>query len=88
MLTKIQTACRPDEIWPEYGRRCLNIRNEKLNVNGIQKTQAARCEERISLIRMMKEFDNVIKNGRMKLESHMESAMLCKAQKGSEKNTP
>ena len=74
-----------------YGRIVLKFLNEKQDSSGTQrkpKMDAARRLKGISYIASDdQEFDTVVKHARRKLETHMESAMLCKGERNSEKKT-
>ena len=90
-LTHIQTTSRPDGVWPEvWSNMSRNSQREARKQRGSEKPKldVARRLRRIYCIASDdQDFDTVIKKAKRKLETHMESAMPCRAQENSAKKT-
>ena len=83
-VTKIQTTSRPDDVWSEVRSNMFKGHQREAKQRWQRdepKLDAARRLKGIYYIAPDQEFDTVISNFKRKLETQMESAMPCTAQK-------
>ena len=84
-LTEIQTTTRPDYVWPEVwtkiGKAAQNREKQKMGERETEAWQCSKAERDLFLDPDDKEYSEIIKNARRKLERPMAPAMPCKRDK-------